>query len=85
MTYDYELTLIGDKETTILCGKKSVGRNEFYSAAQAGLKPEIIFIVHDYEYNGEEKIRFEGKIYKVIKTYSVSFEEVELTCSMLRR
>lgn len=94
MTYDHELTLIGqtytedeignqipvETETTILCGLKSVTRLEFYNAAANGLKPEIVFVVHGYEYNGEKEITFEGNRYKVIRTYSEDFEELELTC-----
>lgn len=94
MTYDNELTLIGSTiakdeigqevetptETTVLCGLKSVGRNEFYSAAQAGLKPTLIFEMHGYEYNEEKKIIFGTQEYKVIRTYSPSFEVLELTC-----
>jgi len=94
MTYDHELTLIRQEieedelgnqtpvevETTILCGLKSVGRNEFYSAAVTGLKPELIFVVHGYEYNGEKVVKFEGSRYRVIRTYMTDFEEVELTC-----
>lgn len=94
MTYDHELTLIGqtytedeignqipvETETTILCGLKSVTRSEFYNAAANGLKPELIFVVHGYEYNGEKEITFEGNRYKVIRTYSDNFEELELTC-----
>lgn len=94
MTYDYELTLIGYEteydeigqeinvpvERKILCGIKSIGRNEFYAAAQAGLRPEITFIIHNYEYNGEKEVKFEGQKYKVIRTYSTDFEEMELVC-----
>ena len=95
MTYDYELTLIGETsytkdsignqipeeaETVILCGLKSVGRSEFYSAAVAGLKPELMIVVHNYEYNGEKKVEFEGVRYSVIRSYSVNIEELELTC-----
>ena len=55
-TFDNELKLINHlawteddignqipvtSETVLLCGIKSVGRNEFYNAAVAGLKPEI--------------------------------------------
>lgn len=95
MTYDYELTLIGftitqdeirqdietPSNTTILCGLKSIGRNEFYSAAQAGLRPSITFVIHGYEYNGETKVKFSGHEYNVIRTYEVDFEELELTCT----
>lgn len=94
MTYDYELTLvsetyqennIGDMvpietEKTVLCGLKSITRNEFYAAAQAGINPEIVFVVHGYEYEGEKKVKFEGENYRVIRTYSTDFEEIELTC-----
>lgn len=94
MTYDYELTLIGYEteydeigqeinvpvERKILCGIKSIGRNEFYAAAQTGLRPEITFIIHNYEYNGEKEVKFEGQKYKVIRTYSTDFEEMELVC-----
>jgi len=94
MTYDYELTLIdytidydeiGQEikvpvRTNILCAVRSTGRNEFYAAAQAGLKPEITFIIHAYEYNGEKEVEFEGQKYKVIRTYMKDFEEMELVC-----
>lgn len=94
MTYDNELILIGytidydeigqeikkPVEKKILCAIKSVSRNEFYAAAQAGLKPEITFIIHAYEYNGEKEVEFEGEKYKVIRTYMKDFEEMELVC-----
>ncbi|NOU63175.1 phage head closure protein [Paenibacillus sp. LMG 31461] len=97
MTYDYELILIGqtegeneigdpistDSEVIIFCGIKSVGRNEFYSAATAGLKPEIVFIIHAYEYDGQQTVIFENNRYAVIRTYAISTEEMELTCSGL--
>lgn len=107
MTYDNELKLIsytieydeiGQQKkipikTNILCAIKSVGRSEFYAAAQAGLKPEITFIIHAYEYNGEKEVEFEGEKYKVLRTYRKKYsigekksnnileaEEIELTC-----
>lgn len=94
MTYDHELTLIDytieydeigqqkkiETRTNILCAVKSIGRNEFYAAAQAGLKPKITFVIHGYEYNGEKEVEFEGEKYKVIRTYMKDFEEMELVC-----
>ena len=93
MTYDHELTLIGETieedeignqrpvetRTTILCSVKSAGRNDFYSGAAAGLRPEYVFTVHAYEYGGERIVEFEGKRYSVIRTYQVGAEEIELT------
>ena len=94
MTYDHELKLFsigyvqdewgnwvpGEVERKILCSFKSVTRSEFYSAPLAGFKPELVFTVHKYEYEGEQKVEFEGARYKVIRTYSTGFEEIELTC-----
>ena len=64
----------------VLCKMESVGRNEFYSAAAANLRPEITFIIHQYEYGGESKVEFEGQQYSIIRTYGTGFEEIELTC-----
>jgi hypothetical protein len=93
MAYDHELALISqtwdeddignqvstESETVILCGLKSVGRSEFYNAAVSGLRPELVFIVHGYEYSGQKVVEFEGVRYNVIRTYAVSFEEMEIT------
>ena len=94
MTYDHELILIRhiyeedewgnqvpvEARKPVLCNVKSIGRNEFYAAAQTGLKPEITFVIHGYEYNEEKEVEFEGEKYKVIRTYMKDFEEMELTC-----
>ena len=103
MMYDYELTLITQIMTedeignqvpvetrkTILCKVKSVGRSEFYGAATAGLRPEIVFVAHEFEYSGEQEVEFEGERYKVIRAYrggatrqgsKLAFDEIELTC-----
>lgn len=95
MTYDHELILINQSysfdeignqilsdevETRVLCNVKSVSRAEFYNAALAGLNPEIVFVVHAYEYNGERKVKFNGELYRVIRTYQTDFEEMELVC-----
>lgn len=68
-----------ETRTTILCSVKSAGRNDFYSGAAAGLRPEYVFTVHAYEYGGERIVEFEGKRYRVIRTYQTGIEEIELT------
>lgn len=92
--YDHELVLIGETferdqygnqvpvetRNPILCKLMSVGRQEFYAAAQSGLKPELVFVIHAYEYNGERKVEFEGSQYNVVRTYRTGFEEMELIC-----
>lgn len=94
MTYDHQITLIsetiiedelGNQRPTetrkdVLCRVQSVGRNEFYNAANNGMKPELVFVIHGYEYENESSVEYEGIKYKVIRTYSTGFEELELTC-----
>lgn len=67
-------------ETTLLCKEKSVGRNEYYMAGQSGLKPEIVLIIKKYEYDGQQELIYKDKKYFVERTYSNSFEEIELVC-----
>lgn len=69
-----------EKKKEIFCNVKSVSKNEFYNAAATGLKPSLVFIIHSYEYENEEKVEFEGTIYNVIRTYIVNSEQLELTC-----
>lgn len=76
----------------VLCRVAEVGSNEFYNAQVADLKPELKFIVKQFEYSGERKVRFDGKVYRVIRTYTevsrgkvyrriaLKFDEIELTC-----
>ena len=64
----------------ILCKLQSVGRNEFYSAAASGYRPELIFVIHAYEFYDVKQVEFEGKAYDVIRTYRRDFEEMELVC-----
>lgn len=92
--YDYELILInetyveddignqipGETETSILCKLKSITRNEFYNAVASGLRPELTFVIHKFEYDGQKKVKFEGNKYNVIRTYATGIEELELTC-----
>lgn len=96
MRFDRELTLIREEliqdeignwlpvlpeqGTQILCAKKSVGRVEFYNAAATGLRPEVVLVMHPFEYGDERTVFFEGVRYKILRTYETSLEELELTC-----
>ena len=98
MTYDYELTLInitysenamGDSieiENTvdILCAVESVTQSEHYAAASNGMKPSIVFITNQHEYEKQQLVEFEGDRYRVTRTFKPSdpkyFETIELIC-----
>ncbi len=58
-----------ERRRTILCAESTVSRNEFYSAAQAGLEVSANVLVNPIEYQGEEIAKYKGEVYSVIKTY----------------
>lgn len=67
--------------TKAYCSKTSVGFNEFYSANQAGLRPELKFVLPDYRcYSDEPLLRYNNKLYNIIRTYQLGEKELELTC-----
>ncbi len=96
MTWDDEVTFLGvagfkedalgqqipvQAETTVYCTRRPVSRQEFYLAGQNDIQISEILVVHPYEYNGENMILFHGKKLRIVKTYEISMEELELTCT----
>ena len=60
------------------------------NAQVSNLKPEIKFIIHDFEYNNQKEVEFEGNKYQVIRQPSperngttegtrLDADEIELT------
>ncbi|HEL1640799.1 phage head-tail adapter protein [Streptococcus suis] len=68
-----------DKETEISCNKRSLTRSEYYFASQSGMRPSMVLEVHNFEYDGQKFLLFEGCKYKVLKTFE-NGDNVELTC-----
>lgn len=66
---------------TVFADKKSIRSSEFYQAHAVGLKPELNLIIRQMEYNGESRVRWNGKVYDVLRTYSKNDELIELTCA----
>jgi SPP1 family predicted phage head-tail adaptor len=68
----------------VFANKKSVRLTEFYQAANAGLKPELIFEIRSFEFNNDEKVRYcigeTVKEYSIIRVYDKG-EITELTVS----
>ena len=57
------------REREVFAERGSITQAEFNAAAQKELKPEYRFIIYAFEYDGEEKIRFEGEEYYIYRTY----------------
>ena len=58
-------------EREIFARVGSVGRNEFFSAGEAGFRPEFQFTIFDQEYRGEALCEYEGTLYSIYRTYNV--------------
>lgn len=69
------------KERKIFAHKQSVGQKEFYQAQATGFKPEIVFKVREFEYKGEQKLKYGSEIYNIIRTYVKEIGFVEIVCS----
>lgn len=63
-----------DSETVrreIFAQVESIGRREFFSAGEAGFRPEYQFTVFAAEYQGEAVCEYEGTQYAVYRAYHV--------------
>lgn len=64
----------------IYAKKKSITQNEFYQAQAQGFKPELKFEINLFEYNDNKKIKYKDRIYKILRTYEISSEKMEIVC-----
>lgn len=67
-------------DSPVWAGKRSVTRNEYYQASQAGYRADIVFSVYSFEYSGQSQILLDGVVYDVVRTYQKSLDTLELTC-----
>ena len=62
-------TIKSIKWNKVYANKKSVRQSEFYEARNLGLKPELVFEVHSFEFNNLEKVRYKNEEYDIIRVY----------------
>lgn len=79
----YDAPALAERE--VGCDVQSVTRREAYEALSHDLHPEWVLILSDYaEYQDELTCRFEGKLYKIIRTYVRPDSRIELTIERVR-
>lgn len=49
--------------------KKSIRQTEFYQAANVGLKPEMVFMLREFEFDNHERLIYKEKTYEIIRVY----------------
>lgn len=60
-----------EEETTVFAEKKAVRQSEFFQAHAAGFKPEIVIVVHSFEYHNEELCELEEERFKIYRSYPI--------------
>lgn len=70
--------IVSYTESLIYCNVKSVGQTEFYQSATAGFKPEIKLETKLLDLDGISHIKYNRKIYKILRTYQKA-DVIELT------
>ena len=51
----------------VFANLKDDNRAEHYNAAIAGLKPELTFEIHDFEFNNDEYVKYKNKEYAIMR------------------
>ena len=79
---------IGNNVSSLTSSKKcyaktqSVRTNEYYSAVEAGLTPSMEFVIKKLNYNGEQEIKWNDEVYKVIRVVEPKNKfDIVLVCS----
>ena len=71
---------VTDTERTVYCTVESVRRSEYYTALNAGIRPEYVFrlaLAEDYE--NERLLKYNGQKFLVIRTYRTADDGIEIT------
>lgn len=66
-------------ERMVYANEYSVNSNEYYNAAMTGLRPAKTFEIYSFEYQGEDRLKHNGIIYRIIRAETRG-EKTRLTC-----
>lgn len=69
-----------EKGRAICAFVSGVGRAEFYRAAAVGMKPSVTFTVFGGDYARERLVKYDNKIYRVVRSYPIENRMIELVC-----
>lgn len=71
---------VTDTERTVMCTVESVRRNEYYTALNAGFRPEYVFrLALSADYQNERLVKFHGQKFRVVRTYLTEDDGIEIT------
>lgn len=61
--------LPGGAEREVFCAETPASSGEFYKAGQQGLRLEAVLVLDSSEYQGETRVRFDGRTLDVVRVY----------------
>lgn len=68
------------KSAALFVELRSLSGNEVFEGRQGGLFPEFSFVISSFDYHGEKKVEYNGKVYAVYRTYEPDEDNVEVYC-----
>lgn len=68
------------EEREVFATVESVGQNEFFAAAQTGLKAEFKITVWIDDYDSDTRIKIKNRCYDIYRTYVRKDGKIELYC-----
>ena len=83
ITTEYTQDYLGEwietrEESTVFAYVSSVTMSEFYEAGLQGFKPEFQFLVWMSEYDEQEVLEYNDKVYTIYRTYMRDDGRIEL-------
>lgn len=66
----------------VFCEKKSITQNEFFQAGLSGIKASLVLVVYEEDYKEEAKLKYNGKVFHIYRTYERPDEKIELYCEV---
>ena len=70
-----------ERRKEVFADVQSVKRSEFYRSLQAGRELSAAFLLRACDYEGQVRVDYDGKRYKVERAYTKDGELMELNCS----
>lgn len=75
---EYGIQVEQRSEKKIFVQVDSVTLAEFFEGGRNGLNPELRFTAFRYDYNDEDEIKYNGKYYRIYRTYFGKNDTIEL-------
>lgn len=72
-------------DKVVCADAKTATRLEFYEAAKAGVNADIVFAVHQEDWNEATQVVYNTKVYDIKRVYKKGLGVVDLTCSEVVR